>query len=105
MKIKELSQALNKIERYEDDIYDIILCVKRDYDDCRMGYLIRSLSFDSIESILIKVLNKENCLNDNAIIEFAQGVIYKSDLYITVFLNTHAMLFSENQVEIYKEML
>ena len=97
MKNKEISQVLNKIERYEDDIYDIILRVKVNNEYVMLGYLLKAVRFDSLGKIFKTMLKKY----DNYIIEIGQGAEYKSDLYFTLFFDTHNMSYLKKKEVIY----
>ena len=91
MENKEISQVLNKIERYEDDIYDIILRAKVNHKYVNLGYLLRAVRFDSLEKIFKAVLKKY----DNYIIEIGQGAEYKSNLYFTFVFDTNNIIDKE----------
>ena len=96
MKIKEIQQALSTIERYEDDVYDIILCIKVNYEYSKIGYLLRAVKFDSLEKIFTIIVKEY----DNCIIEIGQGEKYKSDLYIIASFDELKKLYLKKKLVI-----
>lgn len=71
---QEIKSAIERIVRYDDDIYDLCFV--------HINGILLYRRYNSYEQITQAILNY--CANDYTVILIAQGLTYRSDIYVHV---------------------